>query len=358
MTKLSKKYGVSDVALAKTCKKLGVPRPGRGYWAKAPVARKRPTLPPLRPGQQEEITVNRWETRNPTKSPALVKPVGNIPELKVKSRLKAPHPLVALTFEHLKKTELERERRRSLGAHKGLDVRVSKDLLPRAMRIMDCLITEFEARNFTVIIKEGRQACTTHVTIGTIPVRFLLKEKVRRIPYQLTKNEQKRRLRGEHVYTPPYDFAPTEILELVIDEWPRSKWSDRKTKTLESQLGEFIVGVEQTAKVLLQQKKDREEESRQYELRRQQAIEAERIRKAEEAQIAELKKLASIWRENFSLRKFIQEVEQATEEYSKEEKELFEIWSAWARRVADKDDPIKRFPEILSRWQSAHAEFN
>lgn len=28
-------FGVSDVALAKTCTRMNVPRPGRGYWAQA-----------------------------------------------------------------------------------------------------------------------------------------------------------------------------------------------------------------------------------------------------------------------------------------------------------------------------------
>ena len=32
MKALAKEYGVSDVALAKTCKKLLVPVPGRGFW--------------------------------------------------------------------------------------------------------------------------------------------------------------------------------------------------------------------------------------------------------------------------------------------------------------------------------------
>lgn len=34
MQKLAKEYGVSDVALSKTCRKLRVPVPGRGFWAK------------------------------------------------------------------------------------------------------------------------------------------------------------------------------------------------------------------------------------------------------------------------------------------------------------------------------------
>ena len=31
---LAKEFGISDVGLAKVCRKLGVPVPGRGYWAK------------------------------------------------------------------------------------------------------------------------------------------------------------------------------------------------------------------------------------------------------------------------------------------------------------------------------------
>ena len=33
-TKLSKKYGISDVMLSKICRKLKVPKPPRGYWAR------------------------------------------------------------------------------------------------------------------------------------------------------------------------------------------------------------------------------------------------------------------------------------------------------------------------------------
>jgi len=34
MRDLAKDFGISDVALAKRCKSLGIPVPGRGYWAR------------------------------------------------------------------------------------------------------------------------------------------------------------------------------------------------------------------------------------------------------------------------------------------------------------------------------------
>jgi hypothetical protein len=46
---VANRYGVSNVALAKACRKLAVPLPPRGYWAKVQAGRKAPTRPPLLP---------------------------------------------------------------------------------------------------------------------------------------------------------------------------------------------------------------------------------------------------------------------------------------------------------------------
>jgi hypothetical protein len=50
MLKVAEEYGVSSVALGKTCRKLSVPVPGRGYWAKLAhghPGEKKPPLPKL-----------------------------------------------------------------------------------------------------------------------------------------------------------------------------------------------------------------------------------------------------------------------------------------------------------------------
>jgi hypothetical protein len=49
--KVAESYGVSDVMLGKICRKLKIPKPGRGYWAKKSAGRrlpKRPQLPALK----------------------------------------------------------------------------------------------------------------------------------------------------------------------------------------------------------------------------------------------------------------------------------------------------------------------
>ena len=40
MWTLAKKYGISDVGLAKVCRNLTIPLPGRGYWARKQAGQK------------------------------------------------------------------------------------------------------------------------------------------------------------------------------------------------------------------------------------------------------------------------------------------------------------------------------
>src|SRR5439155_16915834 len=45
--KVAKRYGVSDVAIAKACALLDIPKPPRGYWAKKAAGQNLPNRPPL-----------------------------------------------------------------------------------------------------------------------------------------------------------------------------------------------------------------------------------------------------------------------------------------------------------------------
>jgi hypothetical protein len=44
---VAKRYNLSDVGLAKVCRKLNIPRPGRGYWAMKAAGKTTPRRPPL-----------------------------------------------------------------------------------------------------------------------------------------------------------------------------------------------------------------------------------------------------------------------------------------------------------------------
>lgn len=64
VVKLSDQWGLSGPGLAKACRRLKIPVPPRGYWAKLEAGRRvrRPKLPDIAAGQAEEIVV--WERRS------------------------------------------------------------------------------------------------------------------------------------------------------------------------------------------------------------------------------------------------------------------------------------------------------
>ncbi len=59
MQRLAKQFGISDVALAKTCRRAEIPVPKRGYWAKLQAGKKvtRIPLPPRGPGVSDDVFV-------------------------------------------------------------------------------------------------------------------------------------------------------------------------------------------------------------------------------------------------------------------------------------------------------------
>lgn len=61
MTKLARRYGLSDRGLAKICTRMGIPVPGRGYWARVqsgqvPLQEK---LPKIKARQKAVVNLNK-----------------------------------------------------------------------------------------------------------------------------------------------------------------------------------------------------------------------------------------------------------------------------------------------------------
>src|SRR6188768_2955827 len=56
-SRLAPQLGISDVALAKTCKRLGIPRPSRGYWARLAAGQwvQKDALPTAKPNQPQTV---------------------------------------------------------------------------------------------------------------------------------------------------------------------------------------------------------------------------------------------------------------------------------------------------------------
>ena len=157
---VARKYGVSDVALAKTCRKLRVPLPGVGHWAKVAAGRKviRPALPRLPEGASEEIrrTYQRRpegtearENRGEPPAETLNVEADDGPSIAVPEELpKEPHRFVKSARRHLKEPNEWSRDGRMTREGRCLDVSVSPALLDRALRIFQGVLVAMEARGW------------------------------------------------------------------------------------------------------------------------------------------------------------------------------------------------------------------
>jgi hypothetical protein len=363
MSKLAKRYGISDVGLAKICKRNNIPRPARGYWARKEAGYKVVKLP-LPPGDDSIITVN----PNPF---SLIFSRGKDSALKVISshdsnnervvvpeRLSNPHPLIKQSSELLKACEpsdfglLEPPK-------KGcLDIVVSKNTLRRALRIMDTIIKSLEKRGHGVFLSES----STKTKILDVTVSFGINEKL------TTKKKQPK----DHDLGGYYKFGhslfveervPSGNLCLTIHDEARywsygcqQNWNDGKKQRLEDRIGSFIEGLVNVAFATMEHIRQEEEEKRKR-------IEYEKKRRDERRRKAELKKRyheeqqrvlnlisdAENWDKAKTIRAYIQEIERLAS-IGKLPLDLdrdVEEWLKWARAQADRLDPLTSSPPSI-----------
>lgn len=355
MSRLAERYGLSDVALKKVCRKMGIPTPPRGYWARRRHghAVRRPALPAPLPGTPQKHTfyLRPKGLEEPDFKPEIPARLQTAADtLVVSATLRNPDLFVARTRDALKnrlatkRFALDQYGRVAPGGPGTFDVDLCPASIPRALRILDALVRGARRAGFEVADR-GR---AVHFVVEGEEVHFRLREPTRQERIELPKEKR---------HWGRYEFRhhPTGRLELEItqDRWwiPRHVWRDTERQRLEDLLGSFLVGVYRAACTYrdsrLEDERQREEERRREEeqrrLERLRAEEAERRRRLEEQ--------AERWRRSRDVAAFVDEVARraAAAPLEGEAKEALGAWLAWAREHAERLDPLSRglppFPE-------------
>jgi hypothetical protein len=258
MSKLAKKYGLSDVALAKKCKKHNIPRPSRGWWAQKQAGYRVRQIP-LPKGDDITIVITPSTEntifRDKARKDCRLKRIAKIP---VPAQITNPHPLITQSAP-LQSAKLD-DNQRLLPDERCLDIRVSPANLTRAFLIMDTLIKALTSMGYAVSVSEGQtkvQIDKTFITIG------------------LSEELARRRLRAKnHDLQGHYDFGyrlyaktPTpsggfclSIKDAPKDPWPayRTNWRDTESQKLEECLNSFIYGLVKVATIRKQQEEQKE----------------------------------------------------------------------------------------------------
>ncbi|MEX2445642.1 MAG: hypothetical protein WD492_18730 [Alkalispirochaeta sp.] len=285
--KVAKRYGVSGVALAKTCRKLKVPLPGRGYWAKHKVGKapKRPSLPPMkdppriyRQGGTEKQS-NQAET--PEEPNRLRQEVfrdakrlvegEKLPEnrVTVPATMDSYHPMVEiLTPRKKKKRQAITEKwhyylRDPNETVPGLlNVEVSDEHFDRAARIMSAFIEAMESRGFNVEAEyQGQRRNTSFAVVMEKRVPFRLREQTKR--REPTKEEKAKTSYLRYVDEPTgwFTFQLTDHHSSIR----RSQWRDTKTRRLEDYLNDIIAAMIMDAAYQIEWQAAVEQRKKEYE---------------------------------------------------------------------------------------------
>lgn len=346
MTVLAKEYGISDVALAKICRKLDIPCPQRGYWRKKETGKvvKQLPLTPNHHANQQNATIHRTLRPEVSLSEDVAKRIvaEQCPEQKIEvpERLGKTHRLFTGHLTDWRSASVDEYgaiRQRSL---RQLKIRVSPKSLSRAVRIMNTLFLALETRGYLVGIQDGYNK-VLGVSINGEPVEFGIEEKFRR-----TERAQDKLRQDDSWIFRRYEYVPTGILTLKIDEYVdglQKSWSDGKTMQLEACLNAFIVGLLNAAEALRARRLQREQEALarlEAERRRQ---EEEQRRQEELAKRQTLLKEAENWTKAQQLRAYLSAVKEALikKHGAIQQGSTADQWLAWAYQQAESFDPLR-----------------
>jgi hypothetical protein len=357
MITLAQKYGLSDVGLRKKCKKLNIPLPPQGYWLRSRQA-KAENHPPL-PSFHGDGTV-KIKKNNENYPPASVDQgqyseaeariaFENLPEnrIQVQARLTSPHPLVQKTKTILENIASTGKNTDAITAWNDecLDIRVSKQNLGRALRLMDALLKALESRNFKVSISGRsygyREYITTVAALGIVH-EFGLKENLQQI-----KNESlKKRKHNSIHYYPTVGYKPSGRFTLAIKSFVgdggRTTWSDGKKQRIEDCLNDFIVGLIKASVVKRARNLEWErKENERIELARKR-VEEEIRAQEEQARVHSLLTKTQNWKIGQQIRDYIGAVREAV---IKKQGHIvpgsdIDQWLIWALQQADRFDPL------------------
>jgi hypothetical protein len=352
---LSIRFGISDVALKKTCQRASIPSPERGYWARKEAGKKTlvPRLPERLPAMEDEVLLGggpqygyrRWtreELLSPTPPPPefnasleavrkhIAKIIGSVA---VSRNVRVWHPAIQSL---LKEDEARREEQHAFSSS-GDKHFFDSPLERRRLRLLNSLFTSIGKFNGTALPeKDARKASLSfynqHLILSLAPS----KEVPRRNGTAPNKNGENR------------------LILSILESWGSDKemraWQDDDHSKLERKMTEIAVEV-----VLLAEVRYREAVVRQYHWRierkaefeeedRRRLIEAERtnrerLKRLEEARVNHLLSDAAAFQQASAIREYVAKIQRAQSLSLTVSTEELQRWIEWALAQADRIDP-------------------
>ena len=311
--KVAQRYGISNVAIAKVCRKLHIPVPGVGYWNKVASGQKldKEPLPVYEDCPKVRRVYSSPEVLESKEVEHLVPEAFALEEQLVQQealpeRKIVCNPNVKLTNQYVLNTALKlKESKKRLKTYYGygrcnssddnaFDVSVGPDNISRALAILQTLCDEFEKRNYSISPKPKdpgkenytygnprREANPIYVKVLDVYISFRITETSKRYVIKDSKSSYDR-----------YSYEPTgrlgfEIITKPYRNHARNTWHDGKNIRIEDQLNDIIINMirvatskkESDAWFAVKREEQRLEDEKRREKQRLQQVNKSRIEK-------------------------------------------------------------------------------
>jgi hypothetical protein len=369
MTKVAPRFGLSDVGLAKVCKRYNIPRPPVGYWAQKQFG-KQPTQTALPPEAEnlQSIEFLAEEREKPSfKGPKIKERVSDEQLKRLIAHEEQPDNHIVVPGEVTKYHTIVRQTKVAFNdayVDRGLSfpswtsegarlrIQVAQESVPRALRLMDTLIKTFEERGHKVVVTPTEQRKDVLFVILGEKFRFRLREKTRMV--RLSEAERKKDYSYGRV-----KYEPTGLLELQLHSDQSSSmhatWKDGTQAKLEDQLNDVLIEITVAVEKEREWRVQQEEYARQRREAEAQRWRQEEERRKEQQKVQELNQMSENWERAGRIRAFMAEVRLRVERNKGPIEEGSELarWIKWALDHADRIDPLGSNPRVESDCGSA-----
>jgi len=383
MIHLAAELGISDVGLAKACRRHAVPVPPRGYWAKVQAGHKPPRLAlptpeldvtvdfmtsdPEERARQKALSTQRKEAVRARVDAALAKVAVSVPE-----RLDRPHPLVAATKRYFERVPrlIEQYKRRGIRAWQitkdedrpppeqhgrytffregQLNITASLDAMDWILRFHDAVLKALVAGGMKVEwcpAAEGRRhdqqrpACVQLSQSGeTWKIEF--SQGYRRVA--LTASELAERRKSQS-WAREFEYRPSEKLTFRVtgSEYGASKAWEGTREKLQGQIESIVRTIFELVPLQAELRAAREAAAEVARRKAEVAAEAQRRRGARTEQLKQAFLMAEAADRQRGLEEFLTRLERTVAEMPEPTKERALVWMQVVREELARSRPVE-----------------
>ncbi len=248
VSKVSKRYDISDVGLRKICMSLEIPVPPLGYWAKLAAGKtvKKPSLPPT----SGATTYRRSVFKDPRDDELSLRTQARIDE----DATRAPEiPTIALSTSLDECLPLVKRIAKKLdGKHRDsrtwpycdgvglMRVSVSHQNSVRALLVLNALLETLVGAGYS-LSSSGKEEGPAYVTMLGSRLTFRVRERGRQETIPLTREQLAENKRvGYRRHSPTYIYHPTNELELSVfavgGSYATATTSDSRSASIEAKI--------------------------------------------------------------------------------------------------------------------------